>query len=34
MAEIVDAQSIDACKFRHPPKSLPEISGVRRLEIP
>lgn len=33
MAEIVDAQSIDACKLCRAPKSLPKIPCVRSFEI-
>jgi len=33
MAEIVDAQSIDACKLCHAPKSLPKIPCMRSFEI-
>ena len=33
MAEMMDAQSIDACKFRHSTKPLPKIPCVRSFEI-
>ena len=33
MAEIMDAQRIDACEFRHSPKPFPKIPGMRSLEV-
>lgn len=33
MAKIMEAQRIGACKLRHPTKPLPEIPGMRSIEI-